>query len=478
MLTDSVLVKDYRTRTCRNHGVDILLDAWCGTSTDQRAAMLLAEGDIRASAHGGGWRQLAEGDVVGALRCARSGGGNAMRLLEAEALIATGAIVAGLQQLAALHAGGDPAATVALARRRQLLGNCAGAEQAAAALPLHAQAALIGARAALTRNRLRQALRFLEPFLSGAAPLPEPMLAGAMAVIAASILARQRQVDQLRSFAESLLMAPGLSEDMAPTIARVAWIGGLAGRAWNRFAADSPWLTAARAELALLAGQSRLATRLMQQAGKYASPSTPALSLLQGELATTATTEGDQRMFDAGVAVHIWRTHPHRWRPWIDAAVRTDANVPVFDLTAGILPDVQSIPDVVLDDGSLAELLPPSPVPMRHWAGKGVWFGEPLCRGIGIGHDWPDHETAIVRQATRQATSADDAAVLICSAEAAFERLGRGLRTVVIAPPGDPFWAGPLPERAWQSLRIVRSHPRDGWTGAGARLVAALEELA
>ena len=478
MLTDSVLVKDYRTRTCRNHGVDVLLDAWCGTSTDQRAAMLLAEGDLRASAHGGGWRQLAEGDAVGALRSARSGVGNAMRLLEAETLIAIGAIVAGLEQLAALHDVGDPAATVALARRRQLLGSYAGAEQAAAALPLHAQAALVGARAALARNRLQQASRCVEPFLCGAAPLPEPMLAGAMAVIAASILARQGRVDQLRSFAESLLMAPNLSEDMAPTIARVAWIGGLAGQAWSRFATDSPWLTAARAELALLAGESRLATRLVQQAGKYASPSAPALSLLQGGPRTMDPAEGTQRMFDVGTTVHIWRTHPHRWRPWIDAAMRTDANVAVFDLAAGVLPDVQSIPDVVLDDGSLAELLPPSPVPMQRRTGMGVWFSEPLCRGIGIGHDWPSCETAVVRQATLPATSPDGAAVSVCSAEEAFESLGRGRRTVVIAPPGDPFWAGPLPERAWRSLRIVRIRSRGGWAGAGERLVAALKELA
>ena len=478
MLTDSVLIEDYRTRTCRNHGVDVLLDAWCGTSTDQRAAMLLAEGDPRASAHGGGWQQLAEGDVVGALRTARCGAGSAMRLLEAEALIAVGAIVAGLEQLAVLHRAGDPAATVALARRRQLLGDHAGAEQAAMALPLHAQAALVGARAALARNRLLPALRFLEPFLHGAAPLPEPMLAGAMAVIAASILGRWGRMEQLRSFAEGLLMAPNLSEDMAPTVARVAWAGGLADRAWRRFAADSPWLVAARAELAVLAGESRLAMRLMQQAGKYASPSAPALSLLRGEFGTTAAAEGTRRMFGAGVKVHIWRTHPHRWRPWIDAALQTDADVAVFDLAAGLLPEAQSIPDVVLDDGSLAELLPASPVPMEHSEGNGVWFGERLCRGIGIGHDWPEEETAVAVDAVRRAASAASAAVMVCSANAAFEGLCRGRRTVVVAPPGDPFWAGPLPERAWPSLRVVRSCSRHGWAGAGERLVAALEELA
>ena len=478
MLTDSVLIEDYRTRTCRNHGVDVLLDAWCGASTDRRAAMLLAEGDPRASAHGGGWRQLAEGDVVGALRTARAGAGNAMRLLEAEALIALGAIVAGLERLALLHDVGDPAATVALARRRQLLGDHAGAEQVATALPLHAQAALVGARAALARNRLLPALRFLEPFLHGAAPLPEPMLAGAMAVIAASILARWGRMEQLRSFAEGLLTAPNLSEDMAPTVARVAWAGGLADQAWRCFAADSPWLVAARAELAVLAAEPRLATRLLQQAGKYASPSAPALALLQGEFGTTASPEGTRRMFNAGVKVHIWRTHAHRWQPWIDAAMQTDADVAVFDLAAGHLPDVRSIPDVVLDDGSLAELLPANPTPPRRRAGRGVWFSEPLCRGIGIGLDWPEQETAVVRAATLRASSAASAAVTVCSADAAFEGLCRGSRTVVVAPPGDPFWAGPLPERAWPSLRVVRSCSRRGWAGAGERLVAALEELA
>ena len=478
MLTDRVLIDDYRTRTCRNHGVDVLLDAWCGTSTDQRAAMLLAQGDPRASAHGGGWHQLAQGDVIGALRTARAGVGNAMKLLEAEALIATGAIVAGLQKLTVLYSAGDPAATVALARRHQLLGNHAGAERAAATLPFHAQAALVGARAALARGRSRSALRFLEPFLNGAVPLPEPMVAGAAAVITASTLAREGRMQELESFAEKLLTAPDLSEDMAPTIARAAWTGGLAGQAWNRFAGDSPWLAAARAELALLAGNARLASLLLRQAGKYASPSAPALFLLQGERSAAGAAEGGRPMFDAGVTVHIWRTHPNRWRPWIEEAMRTKANVEVFDLAAGVLPDAQAIPDVVLDDGSLAELLPPRPVSVQRGNGKGVWFCERLCCGVGVGHDWPASETAIARRAMCPATSAGGAAVSICGAEEAFEGLTSGRRMVVIAPPGDPFWAGPLPERAWPSVRVLRSRSRQGWAGAGERLVAAVQELA
>ena len=289
---------------------------------------------------------------------------------------------------------------------------------------MHAQAALVGARAALARNRLLPALRFLEPFLHGAAPLPEPMLAGAMAVIAASILGAGP-----RGTAEELCGRPA---DGAESIGghgadggSGAWAGGLADRAWRRFAADSPWLVAARAELAVLAGESRLAMRLMQQAGKYASPSAPALSLLRGEFGTTPGAEGTRHMFGAGVKVHIWRTHPYRWRPWLDAALQTDADVAVFDLAAGLLPEAQSIPDVVLDDGSLAELLPQ--VQFLWNTAKATGFGSAngSAAGIGIGHDWPEDETAVALDAVRRATSAASAAVMVCSADAAFEGLCR-----------------------------------------------------
>ena len=177
MLIDRTMVDAYRLRTSRGPGIDLLLDSWNGVPADTRAARLLAGGDVQlASAYGGGWKLLAEGDVVGALREARGSrsGAPAMKLLEAEAFLAAGGIVAGLDRLEALHNAGEPVFTLALARRRHLLGDYIGAEEAAAALPHHAQAALIGARAALASDRPAAAFHFIEAFLDGCARFPNP----------------------------------------------------------------------------------------------------------------------------------------------------------------------------------------------------------------------------------------------------------------------------------------------------------------
>ena len=478
MLIDRTLADACRARAACAPGTDVLVDAWAEAPPDRRAAMAVARGDLQlASACGGdGWKQLAEGDVVGALRVARGErcGNAAMRLLEAEALLAAGAIRAGLERLDALHHEGEPAASLALARRRHMLGDHAGAERAATGLPMHVQTALIGARAALINGRAAAAFRFVEPFLRGMAPIPEPSVAGAVAVVAASILSRRGQLAELTSFARGLLDAFDVPEDMMPAVARVAWTAGLSAQAWDRFGIeDNSWMAAARLELAALAGDAALASRLMQRAGPVGAPAAAALRLLRGVIREDMP---DDAVFREGITVHVWRTHPHRWQPWIEAARQTPADIAVFDLAGNALPDRRTIPQVVLDDGALLDLLPPIRVPLRG-SGAGLWIAPLLCRGLGIGHDWPEEETRVLRTSTRLASRREDAAVWVLGADDALANAHLGRPMVVVAPPGDPFWAGPLPERVWSGLRVVRADASAGWRGAGARVAKAARSL-
>ena len=446
-----------------------------------RAAIFAAQGDLRRAAlwGGGGWTSLANGDVGAALRAARTGSKDdpTTTLLKAEALLAAGAIVAGLDVLEQLYEEGDVAGSLALARRRYLLGDYTGALSVASILPMHAGAALIGARAALAQNRPDPAFRIIEPFLSSAAPLPEPAMAGAMAVITASILARKGSTRELESFVAQLHAAPTPPGEMLATLVRAMWIGGLAAAAWERVKGDSDsWMLLARLELAVLSGDAKLASSLLERAGPLGVPAAAGVALLRGETTKTLTNDGDQDLFAPNLKVHIWRTHPYRWQPWINAALQTPADVTVFDLAANIVPDQQDIPQVVLDDGSLVTLLPPAPVPIRPRSGDGVWIERTLCHGIGIGHDWPDEELSVLRAAVPEASS-DNARVLVVSGESALAQVHEGRPLVVIAPPGDPFWGGPFPERAWPALRIVRADPRNGWHGAGVRVAEAANSL-
>ena len=479
MLIDHILAQELRNRVAHNRGSTLLLDAWSDEPSDQRAAMYLAAGDTQiAGLYGGGFKALAAGDVVQALGEARKVPEEtcAMRLLEAEAMIAAGGIVAGLQRLEALHRAGDAAASLALARRRHLLGDHAGAEKAATALPLHAKAVLIGARAALANKRTKAAAEMVEPFLEGKAYCPETMVAGGMAVVAALVLLQDGQLERLRRFA-TRLMGPGLPDEMLPTAVRVAWIAGQAGQAWQRCGGDGPWQAAARLELAILAGDHSKASALAERAGSLATPSATALVLLRGGAERSLSEQEYERMFGDGVTVHLWRTHPHRWQPWIEAASRTAANVEIFDLAAGKTPHPQAIPDVLIDDGSLVEVLQPIPAELRP-RGSGVWIDQTLCQGVALGLDWPAEETEVLTQGLPRASSRDAAALWVLDAEDALAGACEGRLVVAIAPPGDAFWAGPLPERVWPSLRVVRADPQRGWAGAGQRIIAAAKALA
>lgn len=480
MFIDRAMARTWRSGTARDHAIDILVGAWSGEPADRRAAVLAARGDIpRAGDCGGpGWKCLANNDVIGALRAARQREGSkpqslSMALLEAEALFAAGAVVGSLNRLRDLQRRGDPPATMALARRRHLLGDHDGAESVAASLPSHAHTALIGARAALALERPARAMRFIEPFMEAMAPLPEPGVAGAFAAVAATVLARFRDYTGLKGFAASLLAAPDLDSDMIPGVARAAWTGGLGGEAWKRFNGDDPWLVAARAELAMLSGRVDLAGQLIARAGAIGAPAQPGLLLLTGRKPDPKEAE---QLFTPDRSLHLWRTHPYRWQPWIDAACGQGAQVEIYDLARGEIPDEQDIPGGTLNDGSLIELVEPKPVQPLPVQGTGAWVDLSLCQGIGVGHDWPTGETRVLEERLTR-TNWESAAVWVMSADAALPHMHEGRPIVAVAPPGDPFWNGPLPERAWPALRIVRQNPSEGWRGAGERIAALVDEL-
>ena len=155
--------------------------------------------------------------------------------------------------------------------------------------------------------------------------------------------------------------------------------------------------------------------------------------------------------------------------------MRTPANVVVCDLSAGELPDPEALPWAVMDDGALVEAIAPVAADPEQPPGYGVHVDAELCTGVGVGHDWPDAEADAVRDAFPRATA--EPAVQVLGAEAALAEAHAGRPTAVVAPPGDPFWAGPLPERVWPHINVVRSSPHAGWEGGGARLVATVQGL-
>ena len=479
MYLDRALAHTHRMRLACEPGSTTLADAWLGTPPALRAAMAAAQGDIHQAAVCGcpHWAALASGRVGDAFDAARANlSAPGMKHLEAEALVAAGLIVTGLRALEALSARGDPAGTVALARRRHSLGDHRGAVMVAGSIPFHASAALTGARASLLLGNASTAWSFLEPFIEGLVPAPEALTAGAFAVTVGATLARMGNERQLRGFAERLFFADATPDAMLPAVARVAWTAGLAERAWNRLSSlDSPIAITARAELALLAGEVDLARTLLSQCGPLAALSMASLAILCGDVGI------DPELPNPLVAdrtVHIWRTHPRQWEPWIAAARGTEANVVVCDLAGGLLPDPEVAPDAVLDDGALAGVVEPVTVPLPETRGHGLWIDPHACTGIGIGHDWPEPETAPIRAAFPSAPAPDRAALAFVGPDEALGLVERGVRCVVPAPPGDPFWMGPLPERLWGGIRVLRADPGKGWHGAGERAVETLHALA
>ncbi len=481
MLLDHVLLDARRNRVSHDPASVLLQSAWCGDPPERRAAMAAGRGDFQLAANiaGGPWASLAKRDLVTALRECRGEDNKrspAMELAEAETLIAAGAVIAGLDRLAELHDKGFGAASVAFARNCHQYGDHKSALTLAGFMPEHAHMALVGARAALALDDADAAEELLAPFLYGALPVLDALDAGAFGVLAAAVLARRNQHKELRRFGSFLLHAPDAPQEMTPSIARVSWFAGLANQAWKRFEAaqgGGGWAASGRLELAMLSGNAELATRLFRQAGAHGAPSESMLTLLAGK---AVDREEADRIFAKGRLVHVWRTHPHRWKPWIDALANTPAQIGVFDLAGGQHPDSDELPDAVLDDGALAGLLEPAPPsPVR---GKsGIWIenvesSNSLCRGMGIGHDWPEEEHRALLAAVGKKRLVDDpgaAAVRIASADTALTLAGDGRITIAIARPGDPFWAGPLPEQAWPGMRILRAHAATGWKACGGQ---------
>ena len=455
-----------------------LVDAWLGRSGDGAAALALAGGDpLGAAALGGtGMRALAAGRLEEALRWARSRPRSAAKsLVGAETLIAGGRIVAGLEELEHLARRRDPAGALALARRCHLLGDHARAEAAASHIRLHPTAALIGARSALVLGRAESALALLHPFLSGEASAADPVQAGAIGAVAAAALARLGSVAELGAFARRLLSQGLVPPEMLPGLARIAWTAGLAAEARERLDREpAPWREAARLELAILAGDLNRAAAQATVAGALAEPCRGLLELLAG----SKPQSGSADALAGARTIEVWRTHPTRWDPWIDAVTGMGFEVRMADLAAGVLPPDESVPDTVLDDGALVDLVEPVPVTVRPIEGDGIWVDPVLCEGIGIGHDWPADEHRALLRATRQEVSRDTARVRVVSADAALDQGAEGRCEIVLAPPGDPFWAGPIPERVWPAMHVVRADPVAGWRGMGARIGALACKLA
>ena len=108
-------------------------------------------------------------------------------------------------------------------------------------------------------------------------------------------------------------------------------------------------------------------------------------------------------------------------------------------------------------------------------AGASVHVCDPLCRGIALGLDWPDDERRILVAGAGAAAAFEEAACVVGPPGPALRAHRRGASCIVVAPPGDPFWNGTLPERAFVRLRVVRSHPRTGWEGASRTVLDALD---
>ena len=478
---DRTLAGLTRQRVAQAHAPDLMVRSWLGVSAAGRAAMVAAEGDLVLAARCDPERfgALLEGDLPGSLRLAASDPSSLpLRLVEAESLLAGGAILAGLEVLGDAHRRGFAPAGVALARRLHQLGHHRSAIEVAAELPLHAHPALVRARSAMAVERPREALRALAPLLEGAAPLPDVQSAGACAVVGAAALARCGFSGRLRAFALTLLGAGDLDEAFLPYVARVAWTAGEAAAFWDRLGqASSPGALAARVELAVLAGDSDQAAACLAAAGMAGAPSLPAVSMLRGALELDPAAA--PLLDDPATRVHVWRsTEDARFDPWVRAIERAAANVSVYCLADGPLPEPDDVGQMVLEASSLPSVVAPlrlAPAPRR--AGACVHVCKTLCRGVALGLDWPDDERRVLDAGIGTETSFEEAASVVGPPRPALRAHRQGASCVVVAPPGDPFWNGALPERVFARLKVLRADPRRGWAGGGRAALDALDTL-
>ena len=476
---DRLSLERASARLAHGASASLVSCCWTGRGSAGRAAMLGAQGalDTAARCAPHSWGHLAAGDVEAVLRLARADTNDAARVLEGEALVCAGAVVAGIEVLRDAHRSGYAPATVALTRRLHEFGDAAGAIEVARCAEFHVGCATVRARAALSLGRAPEALRALIPFLSGHVVLPDAASAGVCAVLGASALAATARSVALRTFAQTWLDAPDLDPSMLPWAVRTAWMAGEAGRAWEcTVRAPAALSGAARAELCVLAGDPSGARAALDGGGESAH-CWRAVELLDG----TMSRDPDlAHVFSQqGLSVHVWCGPDRRFAPWREAALCAAADVALFDLGAGALPD-GGVAHVATDEASLIAALDPVRLcpGSSGVARRGVHIAPHLCRGIALGLDWPSGEDALLRRSLGfDAIPASDAAVVVGPPSSALDAHHRGARCVVLAPPGDPFWNGVLPERAFAGLRVVRADPRSAWAGAAGRVLQAVESL-
>ena len=470
-----------RQRVAQPHAPDLMVRSWLGLPAANRAAMVAAEGDLALAARCDPerWGPLIDGDVRRSLQVSASDPSSLPhRLVEAESLLAGGAILAGLEVLGDAHRRGFAPAGVALARRLHQLGHHRLAIEVASELPLHAHPALVRARSAMALERPREALRALAPLLEGTAPIPDAQIAGACAVVGAAALARAGFAGRLQAFAASLLAAGDLDEVFLPYVARVAWTAGEAAAFWDRLGeAVSPGAQAARLELAVLAGDGDRAAACLAAAGVAGAPSVPAVSVLRGALDLDPAAA--PLLADPATRVHVWRNADDgQFDPWIQAIERSAADVSVYSLADGPVPDPDDVGSMVLEASSLLTVVAPQRLaPNPRAVGAKVHVCEFLCRGIALGLDWPDAERRLLAAGVPEPADFESADSVVGPPAAALRAHRRGASCVVVAPPGDPFWNGALPERVFARLKVVRADPRTGWAGGGQTVLDALDAL-
>ena len=478
---DPALTGLARQRVAQLHAPDLTVRSWLGLPAANRAAMVAAEGDLVLAARCDPerWGPLVDGDLRRSLQVSASDPSSLpLRLVEAESLLAGGAIRVGLEVLDSAHRRGFAPAGVALARRLHQLGHHRRAIEVASELPLHAPASLVRARSAMAIERPREALRALAPLLEGAAPLPDAQTAGACAVVGAAALARGGFADRLRAFARSLLGAGDLDEALLPYVARVAWTAGEAAAFWDRLGETaSPGAQAARLELAVLAGDGERAAACLAAAGGAGAPSVPAVAMLRGTLDLDPAAAS--LLADPSTRVHVWRsTDDGQFDPWVRAIERSVADVSIYRLADGIVPDPDDVGAMVLEASNLLTVVAPERLaPASRAAGTSVHVCDSLCRGIALGLDWPDDERRNLVAGLGETTAFEEAACVVGPPRPAIRAHRRGASCVVVAPPGDPFWNGAVPERVFARLKVVRADPRAGWAGRAAAVLDALDAL-
>ena len=479
-MIDPFIAGMYRERTAKSWGAGIVMNAWQGIHPAQRAPMIYAQGDPqRAGSCDPNWQLLADGDFIGALKATRNQQSPFTMQLEAETLIAAGSLVAGLERLRRLHNRGLVSASLSLTRRLHMLGDFKGAVTMALSIPWHAHIVILGTRAAIMDKDYRNARKLIEPLLLGIVPVPDTENAAGLMLVTASLLVQTGEYERLQAFMRSVLMSMDLPDALLPAVARSAWMAGFGQQAWDKLSQQKGEFSAAAcAELATLVGNVEIAQKWTKAAGFASAPLMPALKMLTGEVLSDIQAKSDaNQIFKKGNEIHIWRTHPYRWEPWIRTAQATKAKIKVYDLSRADVPDLKAQPTVTMDDSALVEILVPEPLPTQARGGQSVWVAENLCRGFSVPLDWPSAETDLIFSMLERAPSQDQATLVVASAMDGAALATAGRPVVVIAPPGDPFWNGPLPKVAWPGMNIIKPHPEQGWKGAGMQVIGVAKEL-